>query len=116
MTNYVKSPLNYTGGKYKLLNQLLPLFPEECNTFVDAFGGSGVVSMNYHGKDKTIYNEADKNVIGLIKMVLSSDLEELNNYYLDKIEKYNLRKMSSKNPKLNEEGYLKLRKEYNQSE
>lgn len=116
MNEYKRSPIFYMGSKYKLLNQLLPLFPKECNTFVDAFGGSGVVSMNYHGKNKTIYNETDKNVVGLIKMVLSFDLEELNNYFLDKIEKYNLRKMSSKNPKLNEEGYLKLRKEYNQSD
>lgn len=101
-----RSPIFYMGNKYRLLNQLLILFPEECNTFVDAFGGSGVVSMNYHGKNKTIYNETDKNVVGLIKTVLSSDLEELNNYYLDKIEKYNLRKTASQNPKLNEEGYL----------
>ena len=49
-----KSPIFYMGSKYRLLNQLLPLFPEECNTFIDAFGGSGVVSMNYHGKNKTI--------------------------------------------------------------
>lgn len=111
-----RSPIFYMGSKYRLLNQLLPLFPEECNTFIDAFGGSGVVSMNYHGKNKTIYNETDKNVIGLIKMVLSSDLEELNNYYLDNIEKHNLRKISSQNHKLNEEGYLKLRKGYNCSD
>ena len=25
----VKSPLNYTGGKYKILNQLIPIFPKE---------------------------------------------------------------------------------------
>ena len=37
--NYVKSPLNYTGGKHKLLPQILPLFPEEINTFVDLFTG-----------------------------------------------------------------------------
>ena len=25
---YIKSPLNYVGGKYKLLPQILPLFPK----------------------------------------------------------------------------------------
>lgn len=25
--NYVKSPLNYIGGKYKLLKQIIPLLP-----------------------------------------------------------------------------------------
>lgn len=26
---YIKSPLNYTGGKYKLLPQIIPLLPEK---------------------------------------------------------------------------------------
>lgn len=34
-----KSPLNYTGGKFKLLPQILPLFPDKTDTFVDLFGG-----------------------------------------------------------------------------
>lgn len=38
---YVKSPLNYTGGKYKLLPQLLELFPKQVNTFVDLLAGGG---------------------------------------------------------------------------
>lgn len=37
--NLCKSPLNYTGGKYKLLPQIFPLFPSKINTFVDLFGG-----------------------------------------------------------------------------
>lgn len=39
MNSYIKSPLNYVGGKYKLLNEIIPLFPENINTFVDLFGG-----------------------------------------------------------------------------
>ena len=35
----IKSPLNYTGGKYKLLPQILPYFPSNINTFVDMFCG-----------------------------------------------------------------------------
>lgn len=34
---YLKSPLNYIGGKYKLLPQILPLFPKEISSFVDLF-------------------------------------------------------------------------------
>lgn len=37
----IKSPLNYVGGKYKLLPQILPLFPAHINTFYDVFGGGG---------------------------------------------------------------------------
>jgi len=36
-SEYILSPLNFTGGKYKLLPQILPLFPEKINTFVDIF-------------------------------------------------------------------------------
>ena len=41
LMEYVKSPLNYTGGKYKLLPQLLELFPKQVNTVVDLFAGGG---------------------------------------------------------------------------
>ena len=41
LMEYVKSPLNYTGGKYKLLPQLLELFPKQVNTFVDLLAGGG---------------------------------------------------------------------------
>jgi site-specific DNA-adenine methylase len=34
-----KNPFNYTGAKFKLLSQILPLSPDKINTFVDLFGG-----------------------------------------------------------------------------
>lgn len=36
---YIKSPLNYTGGKFKLLPQILPLMPDDIENFVDLFCG-----------------------------------------------------------------------------
>ena len=33
----IKSPLNYEGGKFKLLPQILPLFPREIGKFIDLF-------------------------------------------------------------------------------
>ena len=44
---YLESPIFYMGNKYKLLKQLIPLFPKQCDTFLDLFGGSGVVSIFY---------------------------------------------------------------------
>lgn len=38
---YYKNPFNYVGGKYKLLPQILSLFPSHIDTFVDLFGGGG---------------------------------------------------------------------------
>ena len=50
----IKSPLNYTGGKYKLLPQLLPLFPQNINTFVDLFAGGCNVGVNAHAKKNNL--------------------------------------------------------------
>lgn len=37
--NYIKSPLNYTGGKYKILTLIFEIFPNKIGTFVDLFAG-----------------------------------------------------------------------------
>ncbi len=42
----IQSPLNYTGGKYKLLPQILPHFPQDIDRFVDLFCGGGNVGIN----------------------------------------------------------------------
>ena len=44
--NFVKSPLNYVGGKYRLLSQLMPIFPKNTNKFVDLFAGGLNVCAN----------------------------------------------------------------------
>ena len=38
-SGFVKSPLNYTGGKHKLLPQITKLFPKDIDTFYDVFAG-----------------------------------------------------------------------------
>lgn len=42
----IQSPLNYMGGKYKLLPQILPHFPQDIDRFVDLFCGGGNVGIN----------------------------------------------------------------------
>lgn len=66
--SFVKSPLNYTGGKYKLLPQIVRLFPKEINTFIDLFGGGFNVGANVNAK-KTIYNDFQNSVKRLIKLL-----------------------------------------------
>ncbi len=48
---YNKSPLNYTGGKYKLLNQILPYFPQKIEKFYDIFCGGANVIVNVEAKE-----------------------------------------------------------------
>lgn len=49
-----KSPMNYLGNKYKLLEQILPLFPKNIDTFVDLFAGGLDVSLNTIAKNYII--------------------------------------------------------------
>jgi site-specific DNA-adenine methylase len=51
----IKSPLNYIGGKQKILGQILPLFPAKINCFVDLFTGGCNVGINVNA-DKVICN------------------------------------------------------------
>ena len=48
----IKSPLNYIGGKYKILPQILPLFPKNIDTFIDLFaGGCNVGGLTPYNSD-----------------------------------------------------------------
>ena len=80
---YVKSPLNYTGGKFKLLPQLLEIFPKDINTFVDLFAGGGNVTVNVSAK-YIVYND--------VMWQLSEMLQEFKNIgaerCLERIDRY----------------------------
>ena len=102
----VKSPLNYTGGKSKLLPQILPLFPDKVGTFVDLFCGGCNVGSNVNA-DKVIYNDYMSQLIELFKNWKDTNLEDTIQYIETQIEKFNLTKQ-------NQEGFLELRKQYNE--
>lgn len=102
----VKSPLNYTGGKGKLLPQILPLFPDKVGTFIDLFCGGCNVGTNVNA-DKVIYNDYMSQIIELFKNWKDNNLEDTIQYIETQIEKFNLSKQ-------NQEGFLELRKQYNE--
>lgn len=84
MKNIVASPLNYTGGKYKLLPQILPLFPEHIGTFYDMFcGGCNVgININTAGEDDitadmVIYNDINVSLLKIIRTIKSVPAENL---------------------------------------
>lgn len=104
---YIKSPLNYVGGKYKLLSQILPLFPKEIDTFYDLFGGGFNVGINVDAK-KHVYNDILKPVVELLWALKKEDRERVLMFIDDYIDQYNL-------SKTNKEGYLALRERYNET-
>ena len=73
MTNkFLKAPMNYTGNKFKLLSQIIPLFPNNINTFVDLFCGSTTVSWNVNANE-IICNDSNSQLIEILKYLQSSD-------------------------------------------
>ena len=103
--NYIKSPLNFTGSKYKLLSQILPLFPDNIDTFVDLFGGGFNVGVNVKAKH-IVYNDMSIQLAKMLRYIQSNDIETLIGEIVYYIEKYHL-------TKTNKDGYLALREDYN---
>lgn len=105
---YIKSPLNYVGGKFKLLKEILPLFPDKINTFVDLFGGGFNVGINVNA-EHIVYNDISEPVVELLDYLKDNSVEDLLQEIDGYIEKYNLSKE-------NREGFLALREDYNSGE
>lgn len=111
-THYIKSPLNYVGGKYKLLSQIITLFPSDIKTFVDLFGGGFNVGINI-SCEKIIYNDKCKQVVDLLE-----NFNRYNSEYIHEIiEKttcdYGLGRIGSECD--SSDSYMKLRQDYNEN-
>lgn len=101
----IKSPMNYVGGKYKLLPQITPLFPEEINTFVDLFCGGFNVGINVNAKT-IIGNDLCKEVIEVYQGIQQQGVKNSLKLIKNEISTYDL-------SKTNEEGYKAIREHYN---
>lgn len=124
INGFVKSPLNYTGGKYKLLPQLIEKFPNKIGTFIDLFGGGFNVGVNIKA-DKIIYNDKQKEVARIIKLFkkythtqITKKIEKnieiygLSNTFENGYEYYKCNSDSGVG-KFNKNKYLKMRDDYN---
>jgi len=123
---YLKSPLNYTGGKHKLLSQITPLFPKNIGTFVDLFAGGCNVCVNSDAK-KIIANDIDENIIELYKYFKEnpshSIIDEIEKiivkFKLSNTSKYGYEKYKTNSSvgvgAFNKSAYEKLRAAYNKN-
>lgn len=119
----IACPFNYTGGKFKLLDQIKPFFPET-SCFLDLFAGGGNVGIN-SDSTKIIFNDVNSKIIGLLDYfkitnttLLLKEIDEIIKYYgLSRTDTYSYEYYncnSSKGlSKFNKEKFLKLRKDYN---
>ena len=97
--------MNYTGGKFKLLPQIIPLFPQNIDTFIDMFGGGFNVGINVKA-DKIIYNDLSIQVMQMLKYFQKNNLEEMLKQIENWINEYQL-------SKTNQEGFSNFRTFYN---
>ena len=105
MNEYIKSPINYVGNKYRLIKQIIPLFPKKISMFVDAFGGSGTVLMNTEA-DYYIYNDINPYVSSIVSGLFSTSYDEIIKQIENIISEYDL-------SMINKEGFERLRDSYN---
>jgi adenine-specific DNA-methyltransferase len=102
---YLKSPLNYIGGKYKLLPQIMPLFPRQIATFVDLFAGGCNVGINVNA-ERVICNDLNTKIIDMFNAFQNTDTNEILQRIEENIREYGLSKE-------NEQGFAEFRSHYN---
>lgn len=72
----IKSPLNYTGGKFRILNQIIPLFPQKITTFVDIFCGGLNVGINVPS-EKLIANDQCYQIVELYELLKKTPIAQI---------------------------------------
>lgn len=98
---YVNTPFNYTGGKFKILPQIKQHFDYSKNIFVDLFAGGGSVYTNViNDYDTVIVNDIISDLIFIQAGLLTDD-------------KFVERVKCIAPDKSSQEEYLKLREQYN---
>lgn len=105
MQNLIKSPLNYVGNKYRVLPELLQIFPDNINQFVDLCAGGGDVAWNINA-NSILANDINSSVISILKEFHDKSSNEVLDFIDMRIDEFKL-------DKTNEEGFLKYRELYN---
>ncbi len=103
----IKSPLNYTGSKYTIFNEILKVMPKHISTFVDIMGGAFNVGVNMVA-DKVIYNEFLPHTFDIINLLLNVDKQVIIDNVVKIIDDFGLKKSEK-------ESYIALRNSYNET-
>lgn len=121
---FIKSPLNYTGGKYRLLPQIMQYFPNDIDVFADIFCGGGDVGINVQAQH-IILNDIDKHVVGVLGLFKHMTAENIITAVNKEVSHYGLSDSSSNGysaydcnssvglASYNRVGFLRLRDDFN---
>lgn len=106
-STYLKSPLNYIGGKFKLLPQIIPLFPNDIDTFVDLFCGGCNVGVNV-ACNNVVFNDLNTILTDMFSVFRKTSVSKLLATINGLITEWNLSDQ-------NEDAFIAFRNHYNQS-
>lgn len=126
-----RSPFFYVGDKYKLMPQLLKIFPKNINTYYEPFCGGGSPFLNIVA-NKYVLNDIDEYMVNLHKMLINySTMPKMFYNIIHNLEsKYNLsasrrqdiisQTLKTDYPKtyfakFNKKSYDKMRKDFNEN-
>jgi len=90
MHPFIKSPLNYTGNKFRILPQIIPEIPKDIDTMVDLFCGGATVGANIQC-EKVIFIDNNERIIELLEYL--ANCRDSNNLIVNLhrlADKYNL--------------------------
>lgn len=105
MDDFIKSPLNYIGGKYKVLPQIFPLFPKNVDCFVDLFTGGANVGINSNA-NKIIINDNLIYLIDIYEFLAKTSEKDVLDHIEATVREYDL-------SLTNTQGYNRFRDHYN---
>ena len=121
---FTVSPLNYIGGKARILDQVLLAFPLHIDIFVDLFCGGCNVGINTKA-EQYLYNDVSPQLIGLLKTLYTETPQSIISSINEIIERYGFSKTSEHNfafyggncmkgvSQYNREKFISLREEFN---
>ena len=120
----IQSPMNYLGGKFKLLKQILPEFPQGIHNFLDLFAGGGNVGINISANKITL-NDNNQNLYSIYSLFKRKGKKEIFDSIQEIITKFSLSESSKFGydyyscqsdtglQEYNKVGYTKLREYFN---
>lgn len=126
--HYINSCFNYTGNKYKQLNQLFHYFPKNADVFVDLFCGGSVVGLNAITQlvtQKVIINDKSNQLMNIFRYFKNHSYSHIKRQIDSIIDHYDLSKTSELGykfygvdsnkglSKVNRNSFMKLRADYN---
>lgn len=129
MREKIKSPLNYTGNKFRILAQMSEHFPKQINCMIDLFCGGATVGLNVEAK-KVYFIDNNERIINLLVYLAHQDFNDLLLKLEKKINEYGLsysykngyafyrnqchdKKDNNGLKDFNSAGYYRLRSDYN---